>query len=101
MPVRSAGLLVFRRASGVLEVLIVHPGGPIWAKKDESAWSIPKAMVDPGESDFEAAVRESREELGVDVDGEFVALGEYRQPSGKMVSARCVEADPQLVLYDI
>ena len=87
MPVRSTGLRVFRRTSGVLELLLVHPGGPLWAKKDEGAWSIPKGMVDPGECDFEAALRETREELGVDVDGEFAALGGYRQPSGKMASA--------------
>lgn len=74
---------MFRRTSGVLELLLVHPGGPLWAKKDEGAWSIPKGMVDPGECDFEAALRETREELGVDVDGEFAALGGYRQPSGK------------------
>jgi predicted NUDIX family NTP pyrophosphohydrolase len=68
MPVRSAGLLLFRRTSGAVEVLLVHPGGPFWANKDEGAWSIPKGLVDPGESDFDAAMRESREELGVDVD---------------------------------
>lgn len=101
MPVRSAGLLLFRRTSGTVEVLLVHPGGPFWAKKDEGAWSIPKGLVDPGESDFAAAVREAREELGVDVDGEFVALGEYGQPSGKIVSVWCVEADPELDLENI
>ncbi|MBO9127040.1 MULTISPECIES: NUDIX domain-containing protein [unclassified Rhizobium] len=101
MSARSAGLLLFRRTSDVVEVLLVHPGGPFWAKKDEGAWSIPKGLVESGESDFDAAVRETREELGVDVDGEFVALGEYRQPSGKTVVAWCVEANPLLDMDDI
>lgn len=100
MSARSAGLLVFRR-SDALEVLLVHPGGPFWAKRDEGAWSIPKGLVDPSESVFDAAVREAREELGVDVDGEFVALGGYRQPSGKIVTAWCVEANPKLDLDNI
>lgn len=101
MPVRSAGLLLFRQVSGAVEVLLVHPGGPFWAKKDEGAWSIPKGLVDPDENDIDAAVRETREELGIDVDGDFVALGEYRQPSGKTVVAWCVEADPQLDVEDV
>jgi predicted NUDIX family NTP pyrophosphohydrolase len=83
MSARSAGLLVFRRTSDALEVLLVHPGGPFWAKRDEGAWSIPKGLVDPSESDFDAAVREAREELGVDVDGEFVALAVIDSPAGK------------------
>ena len=97
MPDRSAGLLIFRQVSGSVEVLLVHPGGPFWAKKDEGAWSIPKGLVEPGEDDLNAAIRETREELGIDVDGEFVGLGEYRQPSGKIVIAWCLEADPQLM----
>jgi predicted NUDIX family NTP pyrophosphohydrolase len=101
MPVRSAGLLLFRRTSGAVEVLLVHPGGPFWATKDEGAWSIPKGLVNPGEDDLDAAVRETREELGVNVDGEFVALGEFRQPSGKTVVAWCVEADPIIDVDDV
>ncbi len=94
----SAGLLLFRRMSDVVEVPLVHPGGPFWVKKDEGAWSIPKGLVDPGESDVDAAVRE---ELGIDVDGEFLALGEYRQPSEKTVLAWCVEANPLIEMHDI
>jgi len=100
MPVRSAGLLLFRRTPGAVEVLLVHPGGPFWATKDEGVWSIPKGLVDPGEDDLDAAVRETREELGVNVDGEFMALGEFRQPSGKTVVAWCVEADPIIDVHD-
>jgi len=101
MPVRSAGLLLFRRTPGAVEVLLVHPGGPFWATKDEGVWSIPKGLVDPGEDDLDAAVRETREELGVNVDGEFMALGEFRQPSGKTVVAWCVEADPIIDVEDV
>ncbi|MBM7046163.1 NUDIX domain-containing protein [Rhizobium lusitanum] len=101
MPVRSAGLLLFRRTSGAVEVLLVHPGGPFWATKDEGTWSIPKGLVNLGEDDLDAAVRETREELGVDVDGEFVTLGEFRQPSGKTVVAWCVEADPMIDFDDV
>lgn len=65
MRLRSAGLLVFRRTDGVLEILLVHPGGPFSAKKDEGAWSIPKGLVEPSEEDLAAAIRETEEELGV------------------------------------
>ncbi|WP_426131732.1 NUDIX domain-containing protein [Pararhizobium sp. PWRC1-1] len=101
MPVRSAGLLLFRRIIGELEVLLVHPGGPFWTKKDEGAWSIPKGLVELGEDDLAAAVRETREELGVDIDGHFTPLGEYRQPGGKTVVAWCIEADPILDVDDV
>jgi predicted NUDIX family NTP pyrophosphohydrolase len=93
MPRRSAGLLCFRRASGSLEVLLVHPGGPFWAGRDEGAWTIPKGEVLDGETPLEAAVREFREETGHAPDGTFVALDPVRQPGGKLVLAWAFEGD--------
>jgi predicted NUDIX family NTP pyrophosphohydrolase len=90
---RSAGLLLYRRRESVVEFFLVHPGGPFWTKKDEGAWSIPKGLYEEGEPPLEAARREFREETGLTVDGDFVALGEFRQPGGKIVSAWMVEAD--------
>ncbi|MBY5711639.1 NUDIX domain-containing protein [Rhizobium leguminosarum] len=96
MAIRSAGLLLYRRVSSDIEVLLVHPGGPFWAGKDEAAWSIPKGLVEPGEDQLAAAIRETTEELGFAVDGRFTPLGEYRQPGGKIVIAWAIEADPIL-----
>ncbi|MEH7911578.1 NUDIX domain-containing protein [Rhizobium laguerreae] len=96
MAIRSAGLLLYRRVSSDIEVLLVHPGGPFWAGKDEAAWSIPKGLVEPGEDELAAAIRETAEELSVAVDGRFTPLGEYRQPGGKIVVAWAIEADPIL-----
>ncbi|MDM9628747.1 NUDIX domain-containing protein [Rhizobium sp. S152] len=93
MPKRSAGLLIYRIRGAGCEVLLVHPGGPFWAKKDDGAWSIPKGLVEPGEDELEAARRETREELGVGIDGRFEHLGEYRQPGGKIVVAWAVQAE--------
>jgi predicted NUDIX family NTP pyrophosphohydrolase len=93
MAKRSAGLLIYRVREGEDEVLLVHPGGPYWAKKDEGSWSIPKGLVDDAEDELDAARREAREELGVDVAGNFHHLGEYKQPGGKVVMAWTVEAD--------
>jgi predicted NUDIX family NTP pyrophosphohydrolase len=95
MPKLSAGLLVYRRVDGQPEVLLVHPGGPFWAKKDDSAWSLPKGEYEPSEDPLEVALREFREELGIDppdANG-AVPLGELRQPSGKRVSAWALEGD--------
>lgn len=95
MPKQSAGLLAYRWVDGEPEVLLVHPGGPFWAKKDDGAWSLPKGEYEPGEDPLEIAVREFGEELGVeppDVDA-AVPLGELRQPSGKRVTAWAVEGD--------
>ena len=94
MTKRSAGLLIHRETNGELEFLLVHPGGPFWARKDEGAWSIPKGLVEAGEDDFAAARREAAEELGTPVEGRFEPLGDYRQPGGKVVVAWAVEADP-------
>lgn len=93
MKQRSAGLLLYRWRAGVPEFFLVHPGGPFWAKKDEGAWSIPKGLYTEKEKPLAAAKREFREETGLDVTGEFALLGEFRQPSGKVVSAWMVEAD--------
>ncbi|TPL49540.1 NUDIX domain-containing protein [Mesorhizobium sp. B2-4-6] len=93
MPQKSAGLLIHRRIAGVFEFLLVHPGGPFWARKDEGAWSIPKGLIGDNEDELEAAKREAEEELGVAVDGDFRPLGGYKQPGGKIVIAWSVEAD--------
>ncbi|AZO06161.1 MAG: NUDIX domain-containing protein [Mesorhizobium sp.] len=93
MPQRSAGLLIHRHTGGVFEFLLVHPGGPFWARKDEGAWSIPKGLIGDNEDELEAAKREVEEELGVAIDGDFQPLGSYRQPGGKIVVAWSVEAD--------
>lgn len=90
---RSAGLLLFRRAAPGLEVLLVHPGGPLWARKDAGAWSIPKGEVRDEEDPLAAARREFTEETGMEVSGEFLPLGEVRQPGGKVVVAWAVEGD--------
>jgi predicted NUDIX family NTP pyrophosphohydrolase len=89
----SAGLLLYRRRGAGLEVLLVHPGGPFWAKKDLGAWSVPKGEIGEGEDPLAAAVREFGEETGFAIDGEFLALRPLRQPSGKTVMAWAVEGD--------
>ena len=93
MPRKSAGLLLFRQHASELEVLLVHPGGPFWAKKDEGAWSIPKGEIEEGEDPLAAAKREVAEELGVSPDGTFIPLAPVRQPGGKIVQAWAIEAD--------
>jgi predicted NUDIX family NTP pyrophosphohydrolase len=90
----SAGLLLYRIVAGTPEVLLVHPGGPFWAGKDEGAWSIPKGEFDAGESPLQAARREFHEETGiVPPEGEPLALAPVRQPSGKRVQAWAVQGD--------
>jgi predicted NUDIX family NTP pyrophosphohydrolase len=88
-------LLVFRTLHGTPEVLLVHPGGPYWAGRDEGAWSVPKGEYVAGEEPLAAAMREFREELGVEPPSDFepVFLGELRQASGKRVTAWAVEGD--------
>ena len=95
VPKVSAGLLMYRRAAnGELEFLIAHPGGPIFARKDTGAWTIPKGLVDAGEEPLATAQREFEEETGFGVgDVEFVALGSVRQKSGKVVHAWAFEGD--------
>ena len=98
--VRSAGLLPFRRTSP-LEVLIAHPGGPFFARKDAGAWSIVKGLLEPGEDPVEAAVREFAEETGWPVpELALHPLGEVTQRGGKVVSGFAVEADFDLDAFD-
>ena len=94
MPKLSAGILLYRRSAAGLEVLLVHPGGPFWAKRDDGAWSVPKGEYEAEEDPLDAARREFREELGSDApDGEPIPLGEVRQRSGKRVIAWALEGD--------
>lgn len=93
MPAVSAGLLLYREREGALEVLLVHPGGPFFAKKDLGAWSIPKGLVEAGEDLLAAARRELAEEIGVEAPGAAIPLGSVRQKSGKTVHAWAVAAD--------
>ena len=89
----SAGILLYRRRGEALEVFLVHPGGPFWAKKDLGAWSLPKGELSEGEDPLAAAIREFTEETGFPIDGEFRALTPLRQPSGKTILAWAVEGD--------
>jgi predicted NUDIX family NTP pyrophosphohydrolase len=93
MAKHSAGLLLYRRKESELEVFLVHPGGPLWAKKDLGAWSIPKGEIAEGEDPLAAARREFQEETGLSIDGEFIALDTIRQDGGKLVSAWAVKDD--------
>ena len=93
MAKQSAGLLVYRRRRGDIEVLLVHPGGPFWRNKDLGAWSIPKGEFAQGEDPLEAAKREFHEETGFNADGNFVPLQPLKQSSGKTVHAWAVEGD--------
>ncbi len=97
MPRTSAGIVPFRYDAGALNVLLVHPGGPFWARKDVGAWSIPKGQHDPGEDPLEAALRELAEETGANVSAidrsALVELGTVTQKGGKIVSAWAAELD--------
>ena len=94
MPKLSAGLLLYRIADGRIDVLIAHPGGPFWARKDDGAWSIPKGEYDVEDDPWAAAQREFAEELGLAPPaGPRIDLGEVRQPGGKIVTAFAVHAD--------
>ncbi len=89
----SAGLLLFRRSDGRLEVLLAHPGGPFWAGRDDGAWTIPKGGIHPGEDPLQAAIREFIEETGFQPTGPFIPLGHITQRSGKVVHAWAFEGD--------
>jgi predicted NUDIX family NTP pyrophosphohydrolase len=92
----SAGLLAFRQNRSVIEVLLAHPGGPFWAKKDDGAWTIPKGLVEPGDDLMSAARREFTEETNLVAEGEMFALTPVNQKSGKVVHAFAFEADFKL-----
>ena len=86
-------MLLYRGAPDAIEVLLVHPGGPFWAKKDAGAWSIPKGEFGDDEDPLQAAIREVQEETGVDVTGDFIRFAPQRQAGGKIVHAWAVRAD--------
>ena len=92
MSKKSAGLLMFRRRNAFIEVLLVHPGGPFWSKKDIGSWSLPKGEYED-EDPLQVARREFEEETGYPVTGDFLPLTPLRQSSGKIVSAWAVEGN--------
>lgn len=91
--IRSAGLLMYRRRGAAAEVLLAHPGGPFWARRDTAAWTLPKGEIGPQEDPLAAARREFEEETGFDSQPPFIPLGELRQKSGKRISAWAFEGD--------
>lgn len=93
MAKRSAGLVMYRFSEWQLEVLLVHPGGPFWAKKDRGAWSIPKGEYDETENPLQAAIREFREETGFEAAQPFLELGSVKQTGGKIVAAWAFKGD--------
>lgn len=90
---QSAGILLFKYVDGELKVMLVHPGGPFWAAKDEGAWSIPKGLIEENEEPLAAARREFKEETGFDAAGEFIELGWLKQPNRKIIHVWAVECD--------
>jgi predicted NUDIX family NTP pyrophosphohydrolase len=94
MPKRSAGILLFKRDAGEVRVLLVHPGGPFWQKRDRGSWSIPKGEYVDGEDARTVALREFEEEIGTALAaGDLILLGEVRQAGGKIVTAWALEGD--------
>ena len=93
MAKKSAGILLYRLRKNILEVFLVHPGGPFWARKDEGAWSIPKGEFDDNEDALVAAQREFKEETGKTINGNFIELEPVKQKSGKLVYAWGIEGD--------
>lgn len=96
---KSAGILGYRRRAGSLEVLLVHPGGPFWKNKDEGAWSIPKGEPAEGEDLLAAAVRELREEIGLEAQAKLIDLGWVKQRGGKTVYAWAMELDLDAAIF--
>lgn len=92
-PVMSAGLLMFRRGNGKLELLLAHPGGPFWKNKDWGAWTIPKGLIEENEAVLQAAQREFAEETGIKPQGPYLQLGSIRQKAGKIIHAWAFEGD--------
>jgi predicted NUDIX family NTP pyrophosphohydrolase len=91
--IQSAGLLLFRRRDKHVQVLLGHPGGPFWIRKDQGAWTIPKGLIGPGESPLLAAQREFAEETGYRPGGEAIPLGSAKQPGGKVVHVWAIKED--------
>ncbi|MBS1587792.1 MAG: NUDIX domain-containing protein [Bacteroidetes bacterium] len=91
MAKKSAGILVYRFREGQPQILLVHPGGPFWAKKDAGAWSVPKGEYEEDENPLDAAKREFKEELGIYISGDFIELSPVKQKSGKVVQAWAIE----------
>jgi predicted NUDIX family NTP pyrophosphohydrolase len=89
----SAGLMMFRRVSGDIQVLLGHPGGPFWKRRDHGAWSIPKGLIETGEPPLLAVRREFGEEIGYQPPGDAIPLGDAKQPGGKLVHVWAVEGD--------
>ena len=99
----SAGLLLYRRTSGPLEIFLAHPGGPFWANRDAGAWTIPKGVVNEGEDLLDGAQREFQEETGITASPPFLPLGAIRQKAGKVVHAWAWEsdADPDRIVSNL
>lgn len=93
MPKQAAGILLYRHTARGLELLLAHPGGPLWSRKDVGAWTIPKGQFGTDEDTLAAARREFAEEMGSPAAGHFTPLGSIRQPSGKIVHAFTAESD--------
>jgi predicted NUDIX family NTP pyrophosphohydrolase len=93
MPKQAAGILLYRRGAAGLEILLAHPGGPLWARKDAGAWTLPKGQFTEGELPLDAAKREFEEEMGTAPTGAFQPLGTIKQPSGKIIHAWAAESD--------
>jgi predicted NUDIX family NTP pyrophosphohydrolase len=93
MAKQSAGLMVYRGSRGSIEVLLVHPGGPFWANKDDAAWSIPKGELKEGEDPLEGAKREFQEETSLTAEGKFQPVNPVRQKGGKIVHAWAIRSD--------
>lgn len=90
---KAAGILLYRQRGSSVEVFLIHPGGPFWAKKDEGAWSIPKGEISENEDPLMAAQREFQEETGFSVQGPFISIGSVKQSGGKVVQAWACEGN--------
>ena len=93
MSKKSAGILLYRTKNKIVEVLLVHPGGPFWIKKDAGAWTIPKGELNENEEPFDAAIREMKEETGIILKGNYLELTPVKQKAGKLVYAWANEQD--------